>query len=54
MKAKNKYFIMANEAELAEKRKEDEIKRSKIDELFSRFDLSDDLDDEMDNLASLI
>jgi hypothetical protein len=27
MKAKNKYFLMADEAEQAEKRKEDELKR---------------------------
>jgi hypothetical protein len=54
MIAKNKYFIMANEAELAEKKKEEDEKRSKIDELFSKFDISDDLNDEMDNLACLI
>lgn len=45
---------MADEAEQAEKRKEDELKRKKIDDLFSKFDISDDLNDEMNNLASLI
>ena len=54
MKAKNTYFIMAKEAEANENKKDEAIKRSKIEILFTKFHGSDDLNDEMTNLAELL